>query len=111
MISARPLSGFSLVCHPSFFQFFDDGGGTDMEHARGIPNATGVHRHVDDLLLDLGGVTGIAVIQQKSAPVAYCLLATIALLALAGLPIADDIGPLTVGAMQDLHDHDVTRLD
>src|SRR5215468_4006899 len=69
-----------------------------MEHARGIPNATGVHRHVDDLLLDLGGVTGVAVIQQESAPVAYRLLATIALLALAGLPMADDIGPLAMGA-------------
>src|SRR5215813_4950256 len=82
-----------------FFQFFDDGGGTDMQHARGIPNATGVHRHVDDLLLDLGGVTGVAVIQQESAPVAYRPLATIALLALAGLPMADDIGPLGMGAM------------
>jgi len=61
-----------------------------MEHARGIPNATGVHRHVDDLLLDLGGVIGIAVIQQESAPVAYRLLATRALLALAGLPMSDD---------------------
>ena len=28
-----------------------------MEHARRIANATGVHRHVDDLLLDLDGVT------------------------------------------------------
>src|SRR5262245_8417638 len=110
MISARPLSGFSLVCHPSFFQFFDDGGGTDMEHARGIPNATGIHRHGDDLLLDLGGVTGIAVIQQESASVAYRLLATITLLALTGLPMADDSGPLAVGAMQDLHNHAITRL-
>ena len=77
-----------------------------MQHASGIPNATGVHRHVDDLLLDRGGVTSIAVIQQESAPVAYRLLATIALLALASLPMSDDIGPLAVGAMQDLHNHD-----
>ena len=42
-----------------------------MQHARGIPNATGVHRHVDDLLLDLGEVTGVAVIQEERAPVAY----------------------------------------
>src|SRR5262245_39377020 len=93
-----------------FFQFFDDGGGTDMQHARSIPNATGVHRHVDDLLLDLGGVTGVAVLQQESAPVAYRLLATRALLALAGLTVSDDIGPLAVGAMQDLHNHAITRL-
>ena len=81
-----------------------------MEHARGIPNATGVHRHVDDLLLDRRRLTGVAVIQQERAPVAYRLLATIALLALAGLPMADDSGPLAVGAMQDLHNHAITRV-
>ena len=81
-----------------------------MQHARGIPNATGVHRHVDDLLLELGGVTGVTVIHQESAPVAYRLLATIALLALASRAMSDDIGPVAVRAMQDLHDHDVTRL-
>ena len=81
-----------------------------MEHACGIPNATGVHRHVDDLLLDRGGVTGVAVLQEERAPVAYRLLATIALLALAGLPMADDIGPLAVGAMEDLQNHAITRL-
>src|SRR4051794_33050683 len=88
-----------------FFQFFDDGGGTDVQHASGIPNATGVHRHVDDLLLDRGGVTSVAVIQQERAPVAYRLLATIALLPLPGLPMSDDLGPLAMGAMQDLHNH------
>jgi len=81
-----------------------------MQHARGIPNATGVHRHVDDLLLDGGGVTGVAVLQHERASVAYCLLATVALLALAGLPMADDIGPLAVRAMQDLHNHTITRV-
>src|SRR5262252_6410167 len=93
-----------------FFQFFNDGGGTDMQHTSGIPNATGVHRHVDNLLLNLGGVTGVAVLQEESAPVAYRLLATIALLALAGLPMSDDIGPLAVRAMQDLHNHAITRV-
>ena len=39
-----------------------------MQHARGIPNATGVHRHVDDLLLDGGGVTGVAVSDRKVRP-------------------------------------------
>ena len=81
-----------------------------MQHARGIPNATSVHRHVDDLLLDCGGVTGVAVRQQERAPVAYRLLATVALLALAGLPMADDIGPLAVRAMQDLYNHAITRV-
>ena len=81
-----------------------------MQHARGIPNATGVQRHVDDLVLDGGGVTGIAVIHQESAPVAHRLLATIALLALPRLPMADDIGPLAMGATQDLHNHAITRV-
>jgi len=106
-----PAPHDSLAATPAlFFQFFDDGGGTDMQHASGIPNATGVHRHVDDLLLDLGGVTSVAVIQQESAPVAYRLLARIALLTLPGLPMSDDIGPLAIGAMQDLHNHAITRL-
>jgi hypothetical protein len=91
-------------------EYCDDGGGTNMEHARRIANAAGVHRHVDDLLLDCGGVTGVAVLQQESAPVACRLLATIALLALAGLPMADDIGPLAVRAMQDLHNHAITQV-
>ena len=81
-----------------------------MEHARGIPNATGIHHHVDDLLLDLGRVTSVAVLHQESAPVAYRLLATVALLPLPGLPMSDDIGPLAMGAMQDLHNHAITRL-
>ena len=80
-----------------------------MEHASGIANATGVHRHVDDLLLDLGAVTGVAVIQQEGAPVAQQLLATVALLALAGRTVSDDMGALAVCAMQGLHDHGVTR--
>src|SRR4029450_8792811 len=102
--SQTPARDDSPAATPAlFFQLFDDRGGTDMQHARGIPNATGVHRHVDDLLLDGGGVTGVAVIHQESAPVACRLLATIALLALAGLPMSDDIGPLAVRAMQDLH--------
>src|SRR4029453_18868987 len=87
--SRTPARSDSPAATPAlFFQCFDDGGGTDMQHASGIPNATGVHRHVDDLWLDCGGVTSVAVIHQESAPVAYRLLATRALLALAGLPMS-----------------------
>ena len=81
-----------------------------MEHARRIANATGVHRHGDDLLFDPGCVTGVRVSQQKSAPFAGVFLAAIALLPLARRAMSDDIGPVAVWAMQDLHDHDVTRL-
>ena len=62
-----------------------------MEHARRIANATGVHRHGDDLLFDPGCVTGISVIQQKSAPFASVFLAAIALLPLARRAMSDDI--------------------
>ena len=82
-----------------------------MQHTSRIANTTGVHRHVDDLLFDLGGVTGVGVIQKEGASLTQRLLAAVALLLLARLAMSDDIRPLTVGAMQDLHDHDVTRLD
>ena len=82
-----------------------------MEHARRIANAAGVHRHVDDLLFHPRCMTGVCVIQQKRAPFACVVLAAIALLPLARRAMSDDIGPLAVRAMQDLHDHDVTRLD
>jgi hypothetical protein len=46
-----------------FFEFFHDGGGADVQHARGIANATGVHRHIDDLLLDLRRLTSVGVLR------------------------------------------------
>ena len=72
-----------------------------MEHARRIANAAGVHRHVDELLFNPGCVTGVSVIQQKSAPFAGVFLAAIALLTLASRAISDDMGTLAVRAMQD----------
>ena len=81
-----------------------------MQHASCIANATGVHRHVDDLLFDPGCVTSVGVIQQEGASVAQRLLATIALLALARRAMSNDICTLAVGAVQDLEDHRVTRL-
>ena len=81
-----------------------------MEYASRIANAAGVHRHVDDLLFDPSEVPRVSIIQQKSASLACVFLAAIALLPLASRAMADDIGTLAVRAMQDLHDHDVTRL-
>ena len=80
-----------------------------MEHARRVANAAGVHRHVEDLLFDPGGVTGVRILQQKSAPFACVFLAAITLLTLARRAMTDDIGTLAARAMKDLHDHDVTR--
>jgi hypothetical protein len=80
-----------------------------MQHTRRIANPTGVHRHVDDLLFDLGGVTGVGVIQKEGASLTQSLLAAVALLALARCAISNDIGTLAVGAVQDLEEHRVTR--
>jgi len=77
-----------------------------MEHARRIANAAGVHRQVAELLFDPGCVPGVRVIQQQRAPFAGVFLAAIALLPLARRAMADDIGPVAIWAMQDVHDHD-----
>src|SRR5215468_3183065 len=77
-----------------------------MQHARRIANATGVHRHIDDLLLDLRRLTGVAIHQQEgpSTPLA-ARPAPIALLAFRGQTMLDNIGPLAIGAVQHLHNH------
>jgi ABC-type thiamin/hydroxymethylpyrimidine transport system permease subunit len=81
-----------------------------MQHTSRIAHTTGVHRHVDDLLFDLGGVTGVGVIQKEGTSLTQSVLAAIASLALARCAMSNDIGTLAVGAVQDLEDHRVTRL-
>jgi len=70
-----------------------------VQDAGRIANATGVHGHIDNLLLHLGRLTGIGILQQEGATRTALLAAAIALLALTGLPMSDDIGALTVGAV------------
>jgi len=82
-----------------------------MQHARRLPHAAGVQRQVDALVRDRGGVTGVRVIPQEGAPLAGVFLAAVAVLPLACLAMADASRPLTVGARQDVHEHDVTRWD
>src|SRR5215510_11541288 len=48
-----------------FFAFFDDRGGTDVSHPRGIANAARIHRPIDDLLLDLRGETSVGILQKE----------------------------------------------
>jgi hypothetical protein len=62
-----------------------------MQHARRSTHAAGVHRHVDDLVRDRGGVTGVRVIQQEGAPLAGVFLAAVALLPWARLAMSDNI--------------------
>src|SRR5712692_8943939 len=80
-----------------------------MQDTCGVANATGIHRHLDDLLFDLRRLAWIAIVQQEGATSTASLAAAVPLLALPGLAMADDVGPLTVGTVQDLDDHDATR--
>ena len=82
-----------------------------MQDAGGVANTTGIHGHVDDLLLHLKRLADISIGQQKRAPTAESTRpAAVALLALTGGAVLDDIGAVAVGAVQDLEDHGVTRL-
>jgi hypothetical protein len=49
------------------------------------------------------------VVTKEGASLTQSLLAAVALLALARCAMSNDIGPLAVGAVQDLEDHCVTR--
>jgi hypothetical protein len=39
-----------------------------MQYACGIADATGIHRHIDDLLLDLRCLTSVGIRQEKRPP-------------------------------------------
>jgi hypothetical protein len=81
-----------------------------MQDTSRVANATGIHRHLDDLLLDRRRLPGIAIVQKKCvSPSLSALSAPVALLALTGVAVSDDISALAMGTMQDLDDHDVTR--
>jgi hypothetical protein len=55
-------------------------------------------------------VTGIAVAEQKRTSASLSALpATVALLALTGVAVSDDIGVVTMGTVQDLDNHEVIR--
>jgi hypothetical protein len=76
-----------------------------MQDACSITNATGVHGHIDNLLLHLRRLPDVGILQQEGATRTALLTTAVALLALTGLPMADNISALTVGAVQDLDDH------
>ena len=84
------------VVQTPFFEFFHDRMRADMQHARCVADATGIHRHIDHLLLHIRGLTDVGVVQQKRATCAGLLSAAVPLLALPGLAMANDVGPVTV---------------
>ena len=80
-----------------------------MQHPRGVANATGVQRHIHDLALDVRRLPGIGIGQEKRASVLRARPAPVPLLALSGLAMANDVGPVTVRTVQDLENHEATR--
>ena len=51
----------------------------------------------------------VAIVQQKGATSTALFAAAVPLLPLPGLAMSDDVGPLTVGTVQDLENHDGSR--
>ena len=77
-----------------------------MQHPRGIADAARIHRHIDNLLLNLRQETGIGICQEKrpSTPKAT-RTAPIALLAFRHRAMSHNIGALAVGAVEHWRDH------
>ncbi len=92
-----------------FFSFGHDRIGTDVQHPCGVTNATCIESHLDNLLFDRRRLPRVVLIQEAGTTGTLVLAAAIPWLPLAGLAMADDVGPLTVGTVQDLEDHDATR--
>ena len=80
-----------------------------MQDARRVANPTGIHRHVDDLLFDFRRLSLVAILQQERTPRTAFFSAPVPLLALPGLAMAHNVGPVTVRTVQDLENHEATQ--
>ena len=80
-----------------------------MQDTGGVTNATGIHRHLDDLLFDRRRLPWVARVQEEGTAGTGLLAAAVPLLPLPSLAMADNSGPVTVRTMQDLENHDHTR--
>jgi len=92
-----------------FFSFRHDRVGTDVQYPCGVTNATRIQGHLDNLLFDRRRLPGVPILQQERTPRTALFSAPIPLLALPGLAMANDVGPVTVRTVQDLENHDATR--
>ena len=92
-----------------FFEFCHDGVRTHVQYACGVANATGVHGHINDLLFDRRRLPWVTIVQQERATGTALLAASVPLLALTSLAMADDIGSLAVRTVQELENHEATR--
>ena len=79
-----------------------------MQHAGGIAHATGIQRHIDNLLLHLRGLPRVGLLQEKRPPASQATRpASVPLLAFSGHAMAHNICPVTVGTMQHLRNHGI----
>ena len=77
-----------------------------MQHTRGIANAARIHGHIDDLLLDIRRLAGVAVFQEKCPPTPQeTLPAPVALFAFSRRAVAYNIRPMAIGTVEDLRYH------
>jgi hypothetical protein len=80
-----------------------------VQYTRGVANPTGIHGHVDDLLLHRRRLPSIPIVQEKGAPGTALLAAAVPLLALTGVAMADTVCAVIVGTVEGLENHDATR--
>src|SRR5262249_35165210 len=102
--STCPTVWFTGSSAGAFFSCRQDRVRTEVPYTGSVTHAAGVHGHIDDLVFHLGRLAGIGIRQQEGATCTALLAAAIALLPLTSLPLSDDIGALTVGAVQHLDD-------
>ena len=117
--SARPISastcsglrccntrGYTACRSGAFFSFVDHRGGADMQHARGIANATRVEGHSDALRLALRRLTGVGIRQPKGAPMPLeARTAPLAVRAFRRHTMLANSGPLAIRAVQHWRNH------
>jgi len=70
-----------LLRWPLFFQLVHHRRGADMQHPRGIPNATAIESPVDDAIFDRRGTTFIGEIERKGIMRTVGIVALVTLLA------------------------------
>jgi hypothetical protein len=68
-----------------------------------------MHRHVDALVFARRRLTSIPRVQEEGTASTALLATTVPLRALPGLAMADKIGPVAVGIVQGLENHDRTQ--
>ena len=86
-------------------QFFNDGGRAHVQHPRRITNAARIHSHIDNLLLDIRGLPGVGIFQEKRTPPLRTRATPVALLAFRRRTMSHNIRALAVGTVQHLRNH------